>query len=46
MVALIIKLLSINSNILMFFDQDLEDVHSPYYDALVVKVQISNTMVS
>lgn len=30
----------------MFFDQDLEDVHSPYDDALIVKVQISNIMVS
>lgn len=46
MVASINKPPPINSNILMFFDQDLEDVHSPYDDALIVKVQISNVMVS
>lgn len=46
MMVSINKPLPINSNILMFFDQDLEDVHSPYDDALIVKVQISNIMVS
>lgn len=46
MVALINIPLAIDSNILMFFDRDLEGVHSPYNDALIVKVQISNTMVS
>lgn len=46
MVASINKPLAIDSNILMFSDRDLEEVHSPYNDALVVKVQISNAMVS
>ncbi|KAB2623881.1 hypothetical protein D8674_037834 [Pyrus ussuriensis x Pyrus communis] len=46
MVASINKPLSIKFNILMFSDQDLEDIHSPDDDALVIKVQISNNMVS
>lgn len=46
MVASINKPLSIKSNIVIFSDQDLEDIHSPNDDALVIKVQISNNMVS
>lgn len=44
MVATINKPLSINSNILMFPSQDLEDVNSIHDDALVIKVQISNAL--
>lgn len=44
--AFINKPLAIDSNILPFFDQDLEDVHSPHDDAFVVKIQIPNTLVS
>ncbi|KAM2451813.1 hypothetical protein ACFX1W_009217 [Malus domestica] len=44
MVAIINKPLAIDSNILMFFDNDLKDIHSPHDDALIVKVQISNTL--
>lgn len=40
------KSLAIDYNIQMFLDRDLEDVRSPHDDALVVKVQISNTLVS
>lgn len=40
------KQLAIGSNILRFSDQDLEDVYSPYDDALVVKAQLSNALVS
>lgn len=46
MVANINKPLIINSNILIFSDQDLEEVHSPDDNALAIKVQISNAMVS
>lgn len=46
MMASVIKPLTIDFNILMFSNRDLEDVHSPYDDALVIKVQISNTLVS
>lgn len=44
--ASINKPLTIDSNILMSSNRDLEDVHSPYDDAFVIKVQISNTLVS
>lgn len=37
MVASINKPLLIYSNILMFSDQNLDDVHSPHDDALVIK---------
>lgn len=40
------KPLTIDSNILMSSNRDLEDVHSPNDDAIVIKVQISNTLVS
>ncbi|TQD72737.1 hypothetical protein C1H46_041728 [Malus baccata] len=33
-------------NILMFFNRDLEDVHSPFDDVVIVKMQISNAMVN
>lgn len=46
MVASNNKPLAIDSNILMLSDRDLEGVHSPYNDAIVVKLQISNAMVS
>lgn len=42
MVAAINKTLTIDSNILVFSDYDLEDVCLPHDDALVIKVQISN----
>lgn len=40
------KPLTIDSNILIFSDQDLEDVHSPHDDAIVVKLQIFNVLAS
>lgn len=46
MVANINKPFPTGSNIRMFFYWDLEDVHSSHDDALVIKVQISNAMVS
>ncbi|KAM1019080.1 hypothetical protein ACFX2I_040520 [Malus domestica] len=46
LVANINKPLAIHSNILMFSDRDLEDVHLPYDDTLVTKVQNSNTLVN
>lgn len=45
-VALINMPFTIDSNILMFYDQDLENVHSPYDNALIIKVQIPNAIVS
>ncbi|KAM1179452.1 hypothetical protein ACFX2G_019025 [Malus domestica] len=44
LVASINKSLAINSTILMSSDRDLEDVHSPHGDALVIKVQILNAL--
>ncbi|KAM1637101.1 hypothetical protein ACFX13_015223 [Malus domestica] len=46
MVAFIYKPPPIASTIPMFSNRDLEDVCLPYDDALVIKVQISNAMVS
>lgn len=52
MVATINKPLAIDYNILMFLDHDLEDQDATHHsqqatdDALVVKVQISNALVS
>lgn len=45
MVAPVNKPLAIDPNILMFSDRDLEDVHSPHDNVLVVKVQIFNALV-
>ncbi|KAM2989055.1 hypothetical protein FF2_003079 [Malus domestica] len=44
--AFITKPLAIDSNILIFLDMDLEDVHSPHDDAFVIKIQISNALVN
>ncbi|TQD73104.1 hypothetical protein C1H46_041365 [Malus baccata] len=44
--AFITKPLAIDSNILMFLDMDLEDVYSPHDDAFVIKIQITNALVS
>lgn len=46
MVASIYKPPPIASTIPMFSNRDLEDVCSPYDDALVITVHISNAMVS
>lgn len=45
MVASINEPLTIGSNILMFSDRDLEDVHSPHDNTFVIKIQISNALV-
>lgn len=46
MVPSINKPFPVDSNILMFIDQNLEDVYSSHDDSLVIKVHISNAMVS
>ncbi|KAB2625773.1 hypothetical protein D8674_017433 [Pyrus ussuriensis x Pyrus communis] len=46
MVASINKTLAIDANILMFFDRRMEDFHSPDNDPFIVKVQITNAMIS
>lgn len=46
MVTTINKPLTIDSNILIFSNHDLEDVHSFHDDALVVQVQIFIALVS